>query len=105
MLWAASVKSVKLVDNCTSNLQKGLQEGLVSGLYLAKRGGDEITSSFVATKKNLIPSNSLTHTGGGMGSVGSEFISSFTDNPILIVWIGEGTVSEYTHGTTVSRLL
>ena len=48
-----------------------------SGLYLAKRGCDEITSSFVATGTNLLPSFSLTQAEGGMPSVGSESVSSF----------------------------
>ena len=41
-----------------------------SGLYLAKRGRDRITSYFVDMRTNLIPSHSPTHAGGRMGSVG-----------------------------------
>ena len=52
-----------------------------SGLYLAKRGCNEITSSFVATRTNLVPSNSITHEHGGMVSIGSRSVSSLTVYP------------------------
>ena len=45
------------------------------GLYLAKTGRDGVTSCFVATMTNLIPSCSLNHAGGGMASIGSESVS------------------------------
>ena len=47
-----------------------------SGLYLPKRVSDGISSCFVATKTNLIPSYSLTQAGGGMESIRlSQFFS------------------------------
>ena len=47
-----------------------------SGLYLAKEASDDITSSFVATRPNLLPTNSLTHADERTTSVGSELVSS-----------------------------
>ena len=43
-----------------------------SGMSLAERGSDGITSCFVAMKTNLLPSNSLIHVDGGMESIGSK---------------------------------
>ena len=54
-----------------------------SGLYLPKRGCDEITSSFVAKRINLLPLISLTHVVGGMATVGLESVSSFDHQPLL----------------------
>ena len=45
-----------------------------------KRGCDEITSSFVAMRPNLLLSKSLIPADGGMVSVGSESVSSLTIN-------------------------
>ena len=53
---------------------------------------------------NLIPSNSLTHADRGMASVGSRWVSSFTDYPCL-TGLPEKTVSKSSHGTTGSKLL
>ena len=53
-----------------------------SGLFLAKRGCDEITSSFVVLRINLLPSISLTRADGGMASAGSELLSSFDHQPL-----------------------
>ena len=41
------------------------------------------TSSSVATRAHLIPSNRLTHAGGGLASVGSKSVSSLTKDPFL----------------------
>ena len=49
-------------------------------------------SSIVATRTNLLPSNSLIHADGGMASVGSESVSFFADYPFLTGLSGEGTV-------------
>ena len=43
-----------------------------SGLYLAKKESDGVTSCFVATTTNMIPSYSLTHAKDRMESIGSE---------------------------------
>ena len=62
----------------------GEDEGI--GLHVAKRGCDEITSSFVTTRTNLIPSLSLTYTNDGMVSVDSKSVSpSLTTNTLLTV--------------------
>ena len=75
-------------------------------LYLAKRRCDEITSCFVATKTNLIPSNSLAHAEGGMASTDSESSSLFlTTNTLLTGLLGKGTVRLSSNDTTVSKLL
>ena len=47
------------------------------GLYVVKRGSDKITSFFVATKTDLLPSFTLTHTEGRMASTGSKSVFSF----------------------------
>ena len=46
-------------------------------MYVAKRGCDKITSSFVATRTNLLPSFSPTHAEAGLASAGSKSVSSF----------------------------
>ena len=46
-----------------------------SGLYIAKRGSNGITSCCAATRTNLIPSYGLNHAGGGMVSIKSESVS------------------------------
>ena len=46
--------------------------------YPAKRGSDGMTFCFVATWTNLFPSYSITHTRGGMESIGSEPVSLST---------------------------
>ena len=48
------------------------------------------TSSFVAARTNLIPSNSLTSAEGRMASVGSESVSSLTEHPFLLVYLEKG---------------
>ena len=58
-----------------------------SDFYLAIRGGDEITSSSVAVRTDLLRSNSLTHAESGLVSVGSESVSSFDyQTPSLLVY-------------------
>ena len=46
-----------------------------SGLYIAKRGSNNITSSFAAVRTNLIPSYSLTYAEIGMESIIPKLVS------------------------------
>ena len=57
-------------------------------------GCDEITSSFVATWTNLLPSYSLTHADGGMASIVSESVS---DQQPLPHWSPRRRGSESSH--------
>ena len=63
-----------------------------SSVYLSKRGCDEITFSFVITKVNLLPLNSLTHADGEMVSAGSKSVSFLTIYPFLTCLPGEGAI-------------
>ena len=56
-----------------------------SGLYVAKRECDKITSSSVATTTNLLPSFSMTHAEGGMARFGSKSVSSFDHQTLVLV--------------------
>ena len=69
---------VKLIDCLQEEVVEGGNVMKRIGLYLAKREGDGITSSFDALKTNLFPSHSLTHAGGGMEIVGSKPVSLST---------------------------
>ena len=51
-----------------------------TGVYLTKRGCDEMTSSFVATRTNLFPSHYMTHTEDVMESSGSKQFSLTSPN-------------------------
>ena len=46
-----------------------------TGLYLTKRGCDDIASSFVTMKTNLFPSYCIIHAEDGMESSGSKLFS------------------------------
>ena len=77
----------------------------VSGMYLAKRGCEYVTSTFTATSINLILSNSLTYAEEGMASNGSEPVSSLTDSFSFTGLRGERTVRESSCDTTGSKPL
>ena len=81
---------------------KGVVRMEASHLYLAKRGCEEITSSFVATKANLIPSFSLTHALDGVASVVSFL--PLTKNTLLTCLPGERTARLSSSDTTISKL-
>ena len=72
-----------------------------AGLYLAKRGCDEI-SSFVAMKINLLPSNSLTHANEEMASNGSDSISFLTINNFFTGLPRKGRVNVSNHETRLN---
>ena len=76
-----------------------------SGLYLVKRGCDDITSSFVPMRTNLISPFSLTCEKGEMVSVdsGSRFLF-LTANTFLTGLPEERTVRLSSNDTTFSRL-
>ena len=84
-----------LGDNWTSTRRNANKRGAArlkgSGLYLAKRGCEYITSSFVAIRTNILPSNSLTHTDEETASFGSVSVSSLTNYPFL-TGLSEGII-------------
>ena len=71
-----------------------------TSLYLAKRGSDGITSSFVAMRTNLLPSRRLTDAVGEMESVGFESVSLFTQNLSPLFCTEEGE-----RGSSIRKLL
>ena len=76
-----------------------------SCLHLAKRGCDEIASSLVVTRTNLIPSFSLTHAKKGTASTDSKSVFiSWLPNTFLTGLPGEMTVRLSNSDTIVSRL-
>ena len=60
-------------------------EMMKSGLHLAKRESEGITSCFIATRTNLISLYSLAQA-GGMESVGSQSISLKPHVPNLLLY-------------------
>ena len=69
-----------------------------TNLYLARKGSDGITSSFVATRTNLFPSHNRTHAEGGIESLDwSQFYSCSDPITPIQIKMGKKGCPEETH--------